>query len=479
MSTLIAFVICSLGVWGLFYLNRNRSVRNSKALWLPVIWLLINGSRPATEWFGVRSTSGYTLQSTLDGSPLDAAVFGILIALGLIVLFQRKRMVNAYARKMTPIVLYLLYCLLSVAWAPYSGPAFKRWIKDVGDVVVVLIIVTDANPIVALQRVFSRVGFILLPFSVMMIRYTSIGREFDPQGAPTNTGVTTNKNTLGVIVFVISLGALWCVRSLLKNRNEPNRKGRLVAQGTLLVFGLMLLWMAHSSTALACFLLGSGLLLATDLRPIRSKPGLVHALCLGILLAGGITLLVGGTGAIAGVFGRQGTFSGRTDIWAALVPAQPHPLYGTGFDSFWTSPAAETFQQNLSNWYHAEQINEAHNGYIEVYMNLGWIGIGLISVVLISGYRRAVSSIRLNPSVGGLMLAYIVSGAFYSITEAGFRTMSPMWIFLLIAIISSAGIASGLWGEKGLKKTALHARSRVRVPRDVPAEPDTKGVYIT
>ena len=27
------------------------------------------------------------------------------------------------------------------------------------------------------------------------------------------------------------------------------------------------------------------------------------------------------------------------------------------------------------------------------------------------------------------MLAFVVSGAFYSITEAGFRTMTPMWIF--------------------------------------------------
>ena len=31
-------------------------------------------------------------------------------------------------------------------------------------------------------------------------------------------GVTTNKNELGLIVFVISLGALWNVRSLLSTR---------------------------------------------------------------------------------------------------------------------------------------------------------------------------------------------------------------------------------------------------------------------
>ena len=47
----------------------------------------------------------------------------------------------------------------------------------------------------------------------------------------------------------------------------------------------------------------------------------------------------------------------------------------------------------------------------------------LVSLILIGGYRNAAAAFRLNPSIGGLMLAYIIAAAVYSITEAGFRML--------------------------------------------------------
>ena len=53
-----------------------------------------------------------------------------------------------------------------------------------------------------------------------------------------NVGVTTNKNELGLIVFVISLGVLWSVRWVFNHKDEPHRGRKLVAQLTLLGFGI-------------------------------------------------------------------------------------------------------------------------------------------------------------------------------------------------------------------------------------------------
>ena len=157
-----------------------------------------------------------------------------------------------------PLIIYFIYCLISVTWSPFPGPAFKRWIKAVGDLVMVLVMVTDAQPTAALRRLYSRLGFILFPVSILLIRYTDLGRGYEPDGTPMNTGVTTNKNTLGLIVYLVSLGALWSFRGLLKDKKAPNRTRRLVAQGTLLTFGIVLLQMAHSATSIACFILGAG-----------------------------------------------------------------------------------------------------------------------------------------------------------------------------------------------------------------------------
>ena len=150
----------------------------------------------------------------------------------------------------------------------------------------------------------------------------------------------------------------------------------------LLAFGALLFRMAHSATAIACFLLGAGFIFASNLRTFRGRPARVHALCFSILLAGGLALLFGAQGDVAGALGRQSNLSGRTEIWAAAIPAAPNALVGAGFEGFWISPSVEEFQRRLVGWWHPEGLNEAHNGYIEVYLNLGWIGLILISCIL-------------------------------------------------------------------------------------------------
>jgi O-antigen ligase len=396
-------------------------------------------------WFGVSGDATDVLDATLSGSPVDAAVFAGLLALGLLVLLFRGKKTTAYLAVSVPILLYFLYCLLSVAWSPFHEPAFKRWTKAVGDLVMVLVILTDGHPIAALRRVYSRVGFILFPFSVMMIRYTDLGRGYDPDGTPENVGVTTNKNILGLVVFVISLGVLWNVRSLFLHKDEAHRGRRLVAQFTLLGFGIALLQMAHSATAVICFILGAGVLFATNLEFIKKSPRRVLALSLGVVLVGGLGLLFGGGSAVSESLGRGAGLSGRTDIWAAALSAVGNPVIGTGFESFWNANATRVNQALLLRGFRdLSNLNSAHNGYLQIYLDLGLVGAGLLVLILFSGYRYASKAFERNSEVGSLLLACIATATFYSITEAGFRILTPTWIFLLLGVIGSGGAARGL-----------------------------------
>jgi exopolysaccharide production protein ExoQ len=443
---LTALIICLISIAVLFFLDRDRSVRTSKALWISIIWIAIIGSRPVSMWFGTTAQTGYAAPSDLEGSPIDAAIFGVLILLGVFVLIARARKTGRYLSMMTPVILYFAYCLISVFWSPVLVPSLKRWIKDVGDVVMVLIILTDGQPVAAIRRLFSRVGFLLFPFSLYLIRYSDAGRAWDNDGNLYSVGVTTNKNSLGLILFVITLGVLWNFRWLLVNRNEPNRRRRMVAEGTLLLFAFVLLYMTHSSTSLACFLVGCALMLAPHLRLFKRRPSRAYILGPAVLILGGLAIFFNVTGDVAGALGRDSTFTGRTDIWTSLIPAVTSPMIGTGFDSFWNSSNVQVFQRNLEGlgFYHPERLNEAHNGYIEVYLNLGWIGVCLVLFILIAGYWLACKGLRHAPELGGLFLAFVVTGAIYSITEAGFRTLSPNWIFILLATIGGSGLNAGL-----------------------------------
>jgi exopolysaccharide production protein ExoQ len=334
----------------------------------------------------------------------------------------------------------------------------------------VLIVVTDTQPIGALRRLYTRVGFILFPFSIVLIRYTSLGRAWDADGNLSIVGVTDNKNTLGLIAFVISLGLLWNLRWLLMNRGAPNRGRRLVAEGIVFVFGLYLLSIANSSTSKTCFLLGCALMLATHLRAFRRRPSRVNLLCLAALLVVGFALFSGGSGDVANALGRDVSFSGRTDIWAALIPAASNPIIGAGFESFWNSPNVLIFQHILSliHWYHPERLNEAHNGYLEVYLNLGWIGVCLIAFILATGYLRAIKALRPHGELGSLMLAYIITGVFYNITEAGFRTLNPIWIFVLLAVVSVSGVNARLFADETTNRSQGRRRWRSLGARSSP-----------
>jgi O-antigen ligase len=293
-----------------------------------------------------------------------------------------------------------------------------------------------------------------------------------------NTGVATNKNMLGMMLLVISLGTVWYFITLLRAKGRPNRGRQLLAQGTLLVFGIALFLMANSATSSVCFVLGSTIIFATGLRAIKKRRVRVHMLCLGLILAGGFAMILGGSTFVTNMLGRKSNFSGRTEIWAALIPTVPNPLVGAGFESYWISPAVLKFQQRMlaEGWWHPEGLNEAHNGYIEVYLELGCLGVGLIAAILITGYRRAVAAFRLNPSIGGLMLAYVIVAAVYGITEAGFRMMALAWLFLLFAVVGASGIAAGYIKLEPSRVLGSRGGTVSRTPASKELIPETETV---
>jgi exopolysaccharide production protein ExoQ len=454
MPPQVATFVFAIAILGLFALDRDQKVQASKALWLPVIWIWIVGSRNISAWLGISP-----FVATAGGSPLDALVFAVLIGAGVIVLIRRSSRTGALLRANWAILLYFSFCLLSVTWSDFPGVAFKRWTKAIGDLVMVLIVVTDSQPLAALKRLFSRTGFVLLPASLLLIKYfPALGRSYDPWfGHMSETGVTIGKNQLGVITLVLSLAAVWQILALLQAGKMPGRKRRLLAQGILLAFGVRLLSGADSATSLACFVVGTGLMLTTNLPLTRRPPAAVHALVFALLLTAGFVLSLGGEKAALGVLGRDATLTGRTDIWKLILPMAPNAWVGAGFESFWLGPRLERLWAALPN---LGGFNEAHDGYIEVYLNLGWVGLSLIALLLINGYGRCVATFRHDPALGSLLLAYVVAAALYSITEAGFRMLNPMWTFFLLAVIASGGIASGVINKLSRAHRATNDRAR-------------------
>lgn len=437
MTPRIATIIYIAGIVGLFWLDRERNARPSKALWIPVVWLLINGSRPVSLWLDMAPVMD-SPEKYLDGSPLDAFVFGSLLAAGVIVLVRRGRQVGRIFRANIPLLLFLSYCALSTLWSDYTFVASKRWIKSLGDVVMVLVILTDPEPVPALKRLLARVGFVLIPFSILFIKYyPEMGRGYNIwTWMPSYTGVTTGKNLLGMICMVFGLGSVWCFLSAYEQKKGTERTRRMIAHGAFIGMVCWLFWMANSMTSLSCFILVGGLISMTCIFRAARRPSVILLLVALVICASFSTLFLGVGGGALETMGRDSTLTGRTEIWAIVIRLVTNPLFGTGFESFWLGDRL----QKVWDTYVGTQIQEAHNGYLEVYLNLGWVGIILMANLIVNGYQNIIDLFRRDPDAGRIRLAWFVAAILYNLTEAGFRMMSPIWFGFLLAITAAPAV---------------------------------------
>src|ERR1700737_2533529 len=137
MPPLLAAVLFAVGIYILFSLDRLPEKPTSKALWIPVCWLLIAGSRNVGEWLQIGGPSAQDSRY-LDGNPVDRAVLATLIGIGIFILFKRGKQVQTLLRSNSAVLLYFFYCGISSVWSDFPDVAFKRWIRGSGDLVMVL-----------------------------------------------------------------------------------------------------------------------------------------------------------------------------------------------------------------------------------------------------------------------------------------------------------------------------------------------------
>lgn len=433
MPPLVATIICLLGIGGLFWLDRDRKTKASPALWIPFIWMSIVCTRSVSDWVN-RSTAVATARDVMEGSPLDRAVFSGLLGIGILVLCNRRRVIR-FLRSNKLLLFFYVYCLFSILWSDFPGVALRRWPKALGDIVMVLIVLSDLQPLSAFKRLLSRVSFVLIPVSILFIKYfPQLGMAWNPwTGGAEYCGVTENKNTLGVICLCLGLGALWRLNSALRDRKAAGRNRQMIAHGTILLMTIYLFMKMDSMTSLSCFVMASILLVVANLRIARRRPALVHAVLWVMVLGSVAVLFLGFSPGALKAIGRNPTLTERTVIWSQMLTQVRNPVFGAGFESFWLGPRLDAI------WALNPVLrpNEAHNGYLEVYLNLGWIGIALLGAVLVSGYRTAFRAWRTGDPRGALLLSYFLTGLVYNCTEAAFFKMQAVaWLFFLFSIVS-------------------------------------------
>jgi O-antigen ligase len=393
-------------------------------------WVVILGSRLPSQWLGTAGISATQVYE--EGDLLDRTIYLILIMLAIHILAARSIKWGDLLAFNFALTLFLCYALLSITWSDFPFVSFKRWFRDLGNYLMILVVLADVRPLEAVQTLLRRLCYVLVPLSVVLIKYyPHIGRGYDDwTGTAYYMGATTSKNMLGVLCLVSGMFFFWDTTRRWSGRREGSAKRVIVVNIVFIGMTLWLLNLASSATSRLCLVIGCLIITAAQRRSVQTnvagfKLMIPGALCGYLILQYGFNI----TDMVVQASGRDTTLTGRTELWQHLSRLGTDPLLGTGYESFWLG---NRLQMLWAKFYFRP--TQAHNGYLELYLNLGVVGLCLMAGFLIASYRRICKRLTTPRSFASLSLALWTILLFYNMTEAAFKSQLLWFTFLLASI---------------------------------------------
>jgi len=425
-------------------IKERRSV--SSALWIPFLWIADCATKPIDLWISPHQATAFSQRiawenrvtniEIFQSNPLERVFFLLLMGAGLWVLNKRRKNYSFSFKDNIGVILFFAYALVSVSWSDYQGPAIKRWIRLVGDLVMVLIILTEVKPAEALDQILRRFAILFIPLSIIFIKYNeTVGRIYTTYGRQMWVGVTGHKNQLGQLCAVCGIVLL---RRLLKQWPKIGiLDAFLFGLTTYLIIG------AESQTAVLVFFVGALIvgLQAFSKGDMKKVHRLIIMAFVFVLVLQAVLIAVVNTSIMDLVFsstGRDSSLTGRVPLWQELISiGSRRPILGSGYASFWSSRLVYELWDKV----HWTPVS-SHNGYIDIFMNLGLIGVALLMFFLIKTYQNISRSIETEKDFGSLGFVFFIVILLQNLAES---TLSIANSFLWILLLTSAvGVKSKL-----------------------------------
>jgi exopolysaccharide production protein ExoQ len=417
MPPQLALILCTGFVLYLLRYDRKLSPDVSQAVLLPNLWLFSIATKPFGVWFPSASGDEY-------GSTWDQYFLISLLVLGLGVLARRQFNWSDAIRKHSWLFLLIGYMLASTFWSDLEFTGIKRLIRQFVAVVMAFVVLSEKNPRQTVECLLRRSAYVLIPFSMLLIKYYPYyGVEFHQwSGDRMWIGVSQQKNGLARVCIIALLFLGWDLFRRWKGRMLSESRNHTRAEVAVLMLGLYLFLLPDgkaSATSTAAFALALATLWGLSWLRRHHIPVSFHALTLIVLslIVIGISLPVGGNrigGGISEAMGRDASLTGRADTWAEIVPiAMSHPILGCGFDSYWTPITREL-----------HKMSNSHNSYLDLFNELGALGLVAFSLYTLSIARTAHMALALDRAWGELCIAYLLMALVHGMAESSITSFT-------------------------------------------------------
>ena len=239
-------------------------------------------------------------------------------------------------------------------------------------------------------------------------------------------GTFDHKNGLAVFTIFAFISFLLLAR--------PGRPRTAV-----LVACIPLLIGSQSSTGMSCFVvvLLAAAWLKIYLRQREHFTGAYLALS-GLAFVALLLMLAAILPTIVNLYGKDLTFSGRTKIWSAVLPAiHDNPFKGYGFGGVFfdhaTEPTASIDRRaGFVAWH-------AHNSVLQMTLEGGLIGLAIYLTFFWSTVAAAWRALATRPDLGRLVLLFATMQVVVGLSEVA---LLGGWIFVLVLLRGALAAAS-------------------------------------
>ena len=327
--------------------------------------------------------------------------------------------------------------LISTAWSRVPGISFRRWGREAIALIIACLLLSEKCPLKSLISVLMKVIYISLPFSLLLVKYYgTYGCQYNKfSGELMWVGIAGQKNGLALICSFSAIFLIWSLSKDLSQWTSLPSKIPVLINLFMLVLSIYLMMgprrtLKYSSTSFISLLMG--LILIMILRILTDKKIKIQAAL--IIIA--ITIILIGTfmpftgkipiKGIPELLGRDSTLTGRTQIWNSLVPyAKKKLILGYGFGGFWTTSLIEQIAVS------------AHNGYLDTILSLGFAGLLIFLIFLITLLLKCYKLIRGPWDIHILFLSMVFIFLIHNVAETSLGHLGsfPSSLIVLSSLI--------------------------------------------
>ncbi|MBX9574786.1 MAG: hypothetical protein K2X07_04020 [Caulobacteraceae bacterium] len=257
------------------------------------------------------------------------------------------------------------------------------------------------------------------------------------------SGLFANRNHLATLCLI----ALPMAGAILGTAARRGTEGRRDFWIGLAVVAVAVVTIAATRSRAGVGLLGPSLVLSGLIVWIAAGRGRPGAATLGLAGSAGVALAlvaVLGLAPILDRFGASAPPEARFERWPTVAEAaQAYLPTGAGFGSFERVYRSVETLEELD----ATSFNRAHNEYLEIWLEGGWLSVGVLIAFMIWFGRRAANAWRAPPGSTADMARAASAGILmilmHSVVEYPLRTVTLTAVLAVLAAILELGARDG------------------------------------